>query len=711
MKRFVLLAVAVVSCLVANSQQKQLTLAQAVLKQRSEFKPESYSNFQWRIDIPAFTYVDSSRIMEIAVPSGKPKMLVELDDLNEVLRADSLPALNRINYTWVSKDILRFYSSPYLIDFSVQDRRLVRKFKTVDRSENWDINPNHSMLAYTVDNNLFIINSSDSIVAVTADGEKGIVNGQSVHRNEFGINRGIFWSPGGNFLAYYRMDETMVTRYPLVDITQRIATVDYIRYPMAGTKSHEVTVNVYCVATGKTVTIKTGEPREQYLTNVEWSPDEKSIYIAVLNRGQNHMKLNQYSTLTGDLMATHFEERDDEYVEPLRPIRFLPNSSTRFIWQSRRDGWNHLYLYDITEGLVKQLTNGEWEVNDVVSIDQKKGTIYFTSTKDSPIEQQLYSLDIKKGTVTRLTVGDGTHYPQMSADNGYFIDFYSSVSIPNQVDLYTATGKKVKSYITAPNPYRGYDVPLPELLTLKADDGTTLYGRIIKPSNFDSTRKYPVVVYVYGGPHSQLVTNSWMAGARLWESYMANKGFILFTLDNRGTSNRGADFEQVIHRQLGVKEVADQLAGVKYLKGLNYVDSSRIGVHGWSFGGFMAISLMLKAPDQFKVGVAGGPVTDWKYYEVMYGERYMDTPEENPDGYGNADLKNYVKNLKGSLLIIHDDMDKTVMLQNSLTLIHEFIKGGIQVDFFVYPQHDHNVLGKDRVHLIEKIIGYFQETL
>ncbi|MGD9978524.1 MAG: S9 family peptidase, partial [Bacteroidales bacterium] len=654
---------------------------------------------------------DSSRIMEIAVPSGKPKMLVELDDLNEVLRADSLPALNRINYTWVSKDILRFYSSPYLIDFSVQDRRLVRKFKTVDRSENWDINPNHSMLAYTVDNNLFIINSSDSIVAVTADGEKGIVNGQSVHRNEFGINRGIFWSPGGNFLAYYRMDETMVTRYPLVDITQRIATVDYIRYPMAGTKSHEVTVNVYCVATGKTVTIKTGEPREQYLTNVAWSPDEKSIYIAVLNRGQNHMKLNQYSTLTGDLMATHFEERDDEYVEPLRPIRFLPNSSTRFIWQSRRDGWNHLYLYDITEGLVKQLTNGEWEVNDVVSIDQKKGTIYFTSTKDSPIEQQLYSLDIKKGTVTRLTVGDGTHYPQMSADNGYFIDFYSSVSIPNQVDLYTATGKKVKSYITAPNPYRGYDVPLPELLTLKADDGTTLYGRIIKPSNFDSTRKYPVVVYVYGGPHSQLVTNSWMAGARLWESYMANKGFILFTLDNRGTSNRGADFEQVIHRQLGVKEVADQLVGVKYLKGLNYVDSSRIGVHGWSFGGFMAISLMLKAPDQFKVGVAGGPVTDWKYYEVMYGERYMDTPEENPDGYGNADLKNYVKNLKGSLLIIHDDMDKTVMLQNSLTLIHEFIKGGIQVDFFVYPQHDHNVLGKDRVHLIEKIIGYFQDTL
>ncbi|HNV52544.1 MAG TPA: DPP IV N-terminal domain-containing protein, partial [Tenuifilaceae bacterium] len=539
----------------------------------------------------------------------------------------------------------------------------------------------------------------------------GIVNGQSVHRNEFGVNKGIFWSPKNNYIAYYRMDETMVTDYPLVDITQRIASVENIKYPMAGMKSHEVTLNVYNVANGQTIAIKTGEPKEQYLTNIAWSPDEKSIYIAVLNREQNHLKLNKYSTTTGNFIATLFEEKDEQYVEPSKPIEFIGNDSTQFIWNSRRDGWNHIYLYKTDGTLLKQLTKGEWEVTSVVKNDVKSGILYFTATKESPIESHLYALNIKKGDIVKLTSGEGTHYPRVSIDGKYFVDFYSSITIPNKVDLYSTSGKIVKNILTASNPYYGYEVPLPELVNLKADDGTTLYGRVIKPINFDPARKYPVVVYVYGGPHSQLVTNSWMGGSRLWESYMANKGFILFTLDNRGTSNRGADFEQAIHRNLGSIEVSDQLAGLKYLKSLSYVDSERIGVHGWSYGGFMTISMMLKAADQFKVGVAGGPVTDWKFYEIMYGERYMDMPDENPEGYKNADLKNHVKNLKGNLLIIHDDMDKTVVMQHSLTLIHEFIKSGVQVDFFVYPQHDHNVMGKDRVHLIDKIIKYFEGKL
>ena len=573
------------------------------------------------------------------------------------------------------------------------------------------MSPDNSKLAYTVDNNLFLIYSNDEVKQITSDSNLGIVNGQSVHRNEFGISKGIFWSPKSNYIAYYRMDETMVTDYPLVDITQRIASVENIKYPMAGMKSHEVTLNVYNVASGQTIAIKTGEPKEQYLTNIAWSPDEKSIYIAVLNREQNHLKLNKYSATTGNFIATLFEEKDEQYVEPSKPIEFIGNDSTQFIWNSRRDGWNHIYLYKTDGTLLKQLTKGEWEVTSVVKNDVKSGVLYFTATKESPIESHLYALNTKKGDIVKLTSGEGTHYPRVSNDSKYFVDFYSSIAVPNKVDLYSTSGKIVKNIITASNPYNGYDVPLPELVNLKADDGTTLYGRIVKPINFNPAKKYPVVVYVYGGPHSQLVTNSWMGGSRLWESYMANKGFILFTLDNRGTSNRGADFEQAIHRNLGTIEVSDQLVGLKFLKSLSYVDSERIGVHGWSYGGFMTISMMLKASDEFKVGVAGGPVTDWKFYEIMYGERYMDMPDENPDGYKNADLKNYVKNLKGNLLIIQDDMDKTVVMQHSLTLIHEFIKNGVQVDFFVYPQHDHNVMGKDRVHLIDKIIKYFEEKL
>ena len=711
MRRIVIALFLVVLCLGVFAQQKQITLEQAVLKQRSEFGPKSLSGFDWRIDVSSYTYIDGDKIVEVAVPSGKLTDFLILKDLNLILKANGLTELKRLNYKWVNRDVVQIFSSPYFIFFNTKTKLVERKLKVVENSANWDLSPDNSKLAYTIDNNLFLINSNDEVKQITSDSNLGIVNGQSVHRNEFGVSKGIFWSPKNSYIAYYRMDETMVTDYPLVDITQRIASVENIKYPMAGMKSHEVTLNVYNVASGQTIAIKTGEPKEQYLTNIAWSPDEKSIYIAILNREQNHLKLNKYSATTGNFIATLFEEKDEQYVEPSKPIEFIGNDSTQFIWNSRRDGWNHIYLYKTDGTLLKQLTKGEWEVTNIIKNDVKSGIIYFSATKESPIESHLYALNTKKGDIVKLTSGEGTHYPRVSNDSKYFVDFYSSITIPNKVDLYSTSGKIVKNILTASNPYDGYDVPLPELVNLKAEDGTALYGRIIKPINFDPAKKYPVVVYVYGGPHSQLVTNSWMGGSRLWESYMANKGFILFTLDNRGTSNRGADFEQAIHRNLGTIEVSDQLVGLKFLKSLSYVDSERIGVHGWSYGGFMTISMMLKAADQFKVGVAGGPVTDWKFYEIMYGERYMDMPDENPEGYKNADLKNHVKNLKGNLLIIHDDMDKTVVMQHSLTLIHEFIKSGVQVDFFVYPQHDHNVMGKDRVHLIDKIIKYFEGKL
>lgn len=689
--------------------QKQLTLEQAVLRQGTEFRPKTLNGFSWHPKTSAYTYVSGDSLIAVNPSNLQSTVIITLPELNRTLEGSGIKPVRRILPWWNSDGTFRIVSGNTFVVFDPIGKQVVSKFTVEEGSENHEFSPDGRWLSYTMGQNLFLMSSAGEVRAISNDTLDGFVNGQSVHRNEFGINKGTFWSPTGRYLAYYHMDESMVTQYPLVDISKRVGELVNIRYPMAGMKSHEVTIRVYDTKTGEMVELKTGEPREQYLTNIAWSPDEKSIYVAVLNRQQNHLKMNRYRLSDGHLEQTLFEETNEKYVEPLNPPMFLNDGS--FLWVSRRDGWNHIYLYFANGRLIKQLTKGEWEVTGIEGIDSKSGMLYFTATKESPLERHLYSLDMKKGKLTRLTRGEGTHRCHLSPDYKYFMDFYSSISTPNRVALFNTSGKEQKLLLDAPNPYSGYSVPLPSLLSLRANDGTILYGRIIKPIGFDSTQRYPVVIYVYGGPHSQLVTNSWMGGARLWECYMANKGYIMFTLDNRGTSNRGAEFEQTIHRRLGTMELSDHLEGFKYLKSLPFIDSTRIGVHGWSFGGFMTITMMLRASEHFKVGVAGGPVTDWRFYEVMYGERYMDTPDENPEGYQTADLKNYVTNLKGKLLIIHDDMDKTVVPQHSLTLLHEFVKNGVQVDFFMYPQHDHNVIGKDRVHLIDKIIRYFDDNL
>lgn len=695
------------------SQSKELTLKQAVLSQRKEFAATTLRNLAWRPESSAYTYIKDNCLVENDVKTQKQTIILSLESLNSCLAAKGLTSVKDFpKVSWLSNSLIRFNSESNIITYDFQNKGIALSIAFDKNAAGLDISPDNQKIAYVIDNNLFIALQSGKSKQVTNDSNPGIVNGQSVHRNEFGINGGIFWSPKSNYLAFYRMDETMVTDYPIVDITTPIATVKNVKYPMAGMKSHEVTLGVYNVQTGETIFLKTGEPKEQYLTNIAWSPDEKSIYSAVLNREQNHLKLNQYSSVTGDFVRTLFEEKSDKYVEPLEPMVFLNTNPNQFIWQSKRDGWNQVYLYNTDGSLVKQLTKGNWDITKVIGFDKLDKKLFYVSTQQNPLERHLYCLDIKSGEEVKLTAIHGTHNPLIAAERGFFLDIFSSVEIPNQIDLYTIKGKFVSNILKSENPYKDYSMAKLAMLTLKTRDGKyDLYARMLKPTNFDPNRKYPVVVYVYGGPHSQLVTDDWMGGARLWEYYMANKGYILFTLDNRGTSNRGFDFENVIHRNLSVNEIDDQMVGVEYLKSLPFVDASRIGVHGWSYGGFMTVSLMLKKPDQFKVAVAGGPVIDWKFYEVMYGERYMDTPDENPEGYKNADLKNFVANLRGKLLIIHDDMDQTVVPQNSFTFLHECIKNNVQVDFFMYPQHEHNVVGKDRVHLIEKIIQYFDEHL
>ena len=572
------------------------------------------------------------------------------------------------------------------------------------------------------DHQLYVVDAQGKEDELTIDGSREIVYGQSVHRNEFGINKGTFWSPDRQRLAFYRMDQSMVTDYPQVNIFPREATYEPDKYPMAGMNAHVVTVGVYDINTDKTVYLKTpvgsvcgdsvATSTPIYFTNIAWSPDSKIIYMFELNRAQNDCRLVSYDATTGMRIAELYRETSDKYVEPLHPIQFLPWDDTKFIMQSQRDGYNHLYLFNNKGELLKQLTKGQWVVEDVLGFNKKDKSIIIVSNEKNAIQRNIYSVSIKTSKRTLLDNGRGSHRGELSESGLYLIDRYTEPDVPRNIDLISTQTAKATRLFTAADPWEGYEQPIFESGTIKAADGVTdLYYRMVKPHDFDTTKKYPTVVYVYGGPHAHNVEAGWHWASRSWETYMAQKGYVLFILDNRGSENRGLEFEQATFHQLGQIEMRDQMKGVEYLKSLPYVDANRMGVHGWSFGGFMTISLMLNYPDVFKVGVAGGPVIDWKWYEVMYGERYMGTPQNNPEGYAKSSLIDKAKNLKGKLQIITGYNDNTVVPQHCLSFLDACIKAGTQPDFFAYPGEQHNMRGHASVHLHERITQYFEDYL
>lgn len=697
----------------AYSQPKNFTIEQATMGQMRDFAPQSLRSLAWMGTLPVLTYIEDGRLMSVDAKSGKTTELAKMSDLSSNAKNAVAREFKVGRIAWNDAKTISLFGANAMVVYDMNSKSIKGKVVAPGEAGDFTLNSASTKAAFTLDNNLYYVDGVSAPVQITKDGGKGIVNGKSVHRNEFGIKGGIFWSPKGSAIAFYRMDESMVSEYPIVDISKRVAEYRGERYPMAGMASHVVRVGVYDLKSGHTIFLETGAPDDHFLTNISWTPDERYILVAEINREQNEMKLNKYDARNGKLVATLFEEKSNHWVEPQVPALFLTKNSNLFIWQSPRDGWNHLYLYDINGTFVKQLTKGAWEVSEVETVTPDDKFIYYTSTAVSPIERHLFRVDVKSGKTEQLTTESGTHNPIVNHSAGLFVDQYSSLNVPNVINVKTV-GKSevVRNLVTSNNPYVGYRMGEERFIKTKTADGKfDLYGRIILPADFDSTKKYPVVVYVYGGPHAQLVTDSWMGGARLWEFYMAQKGYIMFTLDNRGTPARGNDFYQAIHRNLGNPEVEDQMQGIAYLKSLPYVDASRIGVHGWSYGGFMTTTLMCKHPETFKVGVAGAPVIDWKYYEVMYGERYMDTPQENPQGYANASLLNNVKGLKGDLLIIHSDYDVTVVWQNTLRFIQECVNNNIPVDYFIYPQHEHNVRGKDRIHLMTKITKYFDDNL
>lgn len=608
-----------------------------------------------------------------------------------------------------------------------------------ENAENITSNGNGAY-AYTIGQSLYLFDGGSVSVAESENSQ--ITYGQTVSRNEFGIENGIFWSPDGSKLAFYRKDDSKVTDFPLLDITTRTGSLKSIKYPMNGMDSENVRLGVYDRATGKTVWCDVDEyGYDQYLTNISWSPDSRNIFIQVLDRTQKHLKLNMYRAADGSFARTVLTEDDSRYVEPLDPLRFVKGTYSFIYRTNNRDGFRNLYLCD-TLGTVRRLTSVDADVEYLANDGR---FVYYTSAEVSPVENHLFRIEVKMsrhsqrpkngsqnlsngqslsripadivtkakfGKPVRLTAEEGWHTISLNDDCTKFIDSYSSFNVPQVTDLRAADGKLIRNLSTASDPLKDYKTGEVLFGTVKSADGQyDNWYRLFLPTNFDPARKYPVILYVYGGPHSQMVQDTWLGQVRMWEMLMAQKGYIVYVQDNRGTQNRGAEYEKAIHRHCGQNEMADQMVGINMLKSLPFVDSDRIGVHGWSYGGFMTISLMTNYPETFKVGVAGGPVIDWKWYEVMYGERYMDTEATNPEGFAQTSLINNVNNLKGKLLICQGAIDNTVVWQHSLSFVQKCVERNVQLDYFPYPCSEHNVFGRWRIHLMDKVTNYFDDYL
>ena len=693
-------------------QQKELTIEQVTVKSRSLY-PKHLAQLQWRPGINSFTYAEYTNggdLIQENAKSGEKQTILTLTQLNEKLNSFNSSSIKRFpSFEWIDKNNIRFWNGDSLWEYNFVESTLSLLNNVSDSAENMDISSSNSV-AYTIKNNLYIAVNKKQY-QITNDKNEGILNGQYVARNEFGIVKGTFWSPNSHYLAFYRKDQSMVTDYPIVNINYRPAKVENIKYPMAGMTSEQVKLGIYNLKENEMVYLKTGEPKDHYLTGVTWDPDEKYVYIGILNRDQNDLFEIKYDIANGNPVDTLFEETNSKYVQPLHGLTFVKNHPDEFIWISRRDGWNHLYLYNTGGKLIKKLTEGDWEVTDLNGFDKKGNNAFFTSTKESPLDRDYFMVNLKSGKTVRITDVPGVHDVLMDAAGENFLDTYSSLTVPYNINLVNREGKVLRKIFSADDPLKDYSLGITKFLKLKSSDGYDLYCREILPPNFDSTKKYPVLVYVYGGPGIQLITNRWLGGANLWLDYMAEQGYIVFTLDNRGSANRGLAFEQVTFRHLGTHEIEDQTLGADYLKHLPYVDSTRMGVFGWSFGGFMTTSLMTRRPGLFKTAVAGGSVINWEYYEVMYTERYMDTPQANPEGYKESNLLNYVQNLKGKLLMIHGTSDPVVVWQNDLMFIKKCEELGIPIDYIVYPGQEHGVRGIETFHLYNKITNYFKDNL
>ena len=685
----------------------------------------------WTPDGKALSYFETkgsgkearTELWVMDAANGERRLLVASDKLESILPVDTsrptqATGLGRrapSQYQWAPDGAGILFQGPTALAWldvkSQTTRTLVSgKATLVDPK----ISPDGRNVSFVRDHNVWLVNLADGKErAVTQGGTEEIRKGELdwVYPEELDIKTAYWWSPDSSAIAYLEMDERKVSQYPLVDFSSPSGEAEMERYPTAGGANPIVRVFVASLTAVEPRAMDAGAETDIYVPRVNWLTDSKHLAIQRLNRPQTALDLLIADSTTGKT-RTILSENDANWINVSDDLYFL-NDGKRFLWSSERSGYRHLYLYDLEGKQLAQLTKGEWEVSAVDAVDEAKGLVYFTATEKSPLERHLYRLALDGTGFTRLTKDEGTHAAVLAPNATAFYDTYSNAATPPRQDLYRADGARLATINENKiAELADYHLSPMEFLTVKSRDGVQLNASIIKPPDFHPQTKYPVLVYTYGGPHAQVVRNGWGGANFLWHQLMAQKGYIIFSLDNRGSGGRGHPFETPLHFRMGAQELSDQRDGVQYLKALSYVDSNRIGVWGWSYGGYMTLHAMFEAGGDFKAGFAGGPVTDWRYYDTIYTERYLGLPQKNEKGYQDSSPVKYASQLKGKLLIAHGTGDDNVHFANTLAVINDLIEAGKYVEVLAFPGRGHGVSDPPaRRVLMQRVMQFFLDNL
>jgi dipeptidyl-peptidase-4 len=653
------------------------------------------------------------------VPSGDERIICIPDTISipEDLQGDDDQKFRIGSYSWseTGGSIIFLYRGD-VFTLDIASKAVTRRTQTDDDEANITFSPDGKSFAYTRENDLYHSALNGPEIRITSTGSDTLYNGvlNWVYMEELftrGNRRAYWWAPDGGAIAFMEIRDGHVPEFPLVDPTPTHGSVQMQRYPKAGDPNPIVRIGVYDLADGEISWIDPLEGEDGYIARVYWLSDGRRVAIEKLNRDQNSLTL-LFADFKSGSMKRVLEETDSTWVN-VTYMKHYYETESRFMWASDRDGRSHLYLYDLDGNLIRQVTEGVWDVRSLNGIDEESGEIYFTATEKSPLERHLYRITEKGKELRRLTRKDGFHRAVFAPHHRYYFDYYSSIDTPTELSVHDADGKHLFRLGEAPEQEEFLrSLPRPEFLTVESSEGLSFQCQILKPSNFDGNRKYPVIVYTYGGPASQLVGNRWGGSTYLWHTMMTERGYIVFSLDNRGTFGKGRQWINPVYKRLGELELADQVAGAEYLKSLPYIDPDRVGIWGWSYGGFMACLALCKAPDVFRAGVAVAPVVDFRLYDSIYTERFMGRPQDNEDGYSENAPLNFVEDLQNPILLVHGIEDDNVHMQNTIVFADKLIEAGKDFDLMLYPKKEHSIRGAAaRTHLFNKITSFFEENL
>ncbi|MBF25639.1 MAG: S9 family peptidase [Flavobacteriales bacterium] len=580
-----------------------------------------------------------------------------------------------------------------------------------------EFSPNSKFISYIYRNNIYTYNiSTKKTKKITHKGlPNKIICGASdwVHEEEFGFTKAYEWSPDSRLIAYYLFDESKVPEFSM-DIFENglYPKQDRFKYPKAGERNSNVKINIINLETNINTVAKINQKQEFYFPRIKWNNNSSKLFVQRLNRHQNHLELLAVNPDNGNFNSI-LEEKETTYIDVHNNLTFYDDDSF-FLWTSEKNGFNHIYLYRKDGKEIRQITKGNWEVTQFYGFNQKTKTLYYQSTENSPLKRDIYSINVFGKKKKLLSKNKGTNNAQFSKNYNYFINTHSSANTPNLIELYDNKGRLeriIKKSDNLNNTLKNYNLTEKEFFNFNTQQGINLNGWMMKPANFDANKKYPVLMYVYGGPGSQTVKDEW-GGQYMWYQMLCQKGFIVVSIDNRGTGGRGAEFKKCTYKELGKLETIDQIEGAKYLSKLPYVDSTRIGIWGWSYGGYMSSLCILKGSQYFNSAIAVAPVTNWRFYDTIYTERYMQTPEENPDGYDLNSPIHYVDSLIGNYFIIHGSADDNVHVQNTYEMVNALVKANKQFELFIYPDKNHGIYGANtRLHLFTQITDFIVKNL